>query len=360
MQKLTISIAVIVHNEAHNIEGLLASIDLLASPVIEEVLIIDNASNDHTRSVVRSCSQQYPSLKLRLIDRSSNHLAEARNLAIQEAISPWIYFTDGDCRLQPTEWKRATTFLSKLSKQVEIAAMGGGNITPVTRTLVSRGLLALRTNWWGHMGSIQVALPEKIQQVQLLSTCNLFLNKFWALKCGGFDKDFAYVGEDLSLCLRLQAAGGVLWAVPGIEVVHEQDRGLFFWFRKMFFYGKAQVDVAVRYPQHFRSLRGLQFLFLWVLLSFAILAPQVAIGFCIIAVTLLLSGFRGSDLSTEARLKGVCFILSSQAFYAVGELSAILLLLPKMLFTLPARIPILENIKKRINPGHNRTGILAE
>lgn len=343
MQELKISIAVIIRNEARNIRRLLDSVNAINAPIIEEVLVIDNASEDESVRVVEEWMGEHPFLKTRIFFRSTNHMAEARNLALDRAVGSWIYFTDADCRLEVPQWERAIRFLKENHHRENLAAFGGGNSPPITDSFVGHGLAALRCNWWGHMGSIQVRPPSCIRQVSLLSTCNLFLNKRWANSCDGFDLAFCRAGEDLSLCHRLELKGGELWALPDIDVIHYQDKGFLRWCKKMFAYGEAQVYVAARYPRHFSGLRGLQFLFIIGHIIILIWTPQTLLLSIFIAVGLLVLGFKNSTLSLPLKLKGVFFILMTQASYATGELSASLVLAWRMLFSFPKKMPSLEN-----------------
>jgi glycosyltransferase involved in cell wall biosynthesis len=341
MQHIGISVAVIVRNEAQQISDFLDSLAALSSEVIREILIVDNNSSDNTREVVSSWAGNHSLLQVKLLPLKSNNMAVARNLALRESTNEWLYFTDADCRLTLSGWQTAISFLNGITDE-KIAAFGGGNITPSGPTFVSQGLQAMSRNWFGHMGSIQIGVPTEVKQASLLSTCNLFVKKSWALKITGCDLAFSSVGEDMSLCYELRKAGGALIAVPGMEVLHLQDRGLPHWCKKMFSYGKAQILTATKYPEHFSGVRGLQFL----LMLLAMLAPlgslQIFVGLIVFYLSLLVIGFLQAKVSIQSGLVGIFFILISQIFYGVGELVAAFSLIPKMLLSFPKKRPDLE------------------
>ena len=66
-----------------------------------EVIIVDNASTDNTRSLVESFSQRYTHVRYILEERLG--ASHARNRGWRDAKGQYIAFTDDDCRL-PQDW----------------------------------------------------------------------------------------------------------------------------------------------------------------------------------------------------------------------------------------------------------------
>lgn len=336
MRARDLTIAIVARNEAHQILDLLEQIRGFAP--VAETLVYDNDSSDGTAETVEAWLGRHEGFHCRLFRGARNHMARARNHLLEEARTSWVYFLDADCRLEPVKWRALLAFL-ELGVPENVAAFGGGNVTPTGPSFVSHGLAGLSDNWWGHMGSIQIKPPARVQPVMLLSTCNLIVRRNAALACGGFDAAYSFAGEDLSLCHRLHEAGHGLLSVPGIEVLHLQDRGLWQWCRKLFLYGRAQVHVATRYPRHFSGWRGLQCAALIVGLGAIFLLP-VALP-VLFAMYLLLLGF-GFPRGSRGKVTTMPFIVLSHASYAAGELWAIVTLPVFHLFSLPTKIPILE------------------
>ncbi len=341
MQGTQLSLGLVVRNEASQIIECLENFKKIAGDHLGAIIIVDNDSADNTLKLIKTWQNQALPFGVVLIPSKDNNMALARNLILEHASTQWLYFTDADCRLQADSWSNLIKILQTRNEvgMAKSVAFGGGNTTPLANTFVSQGLSFLAYHWLAHMGSIQAVSPTEASPVALLSTCNLLVCVKTAKACGGFDEIYWRVGEDLSLSHRLRKAGHQLLSVPGIQVVHHQDRGLKNWLRKMFFYGRAQVHIAVKYPRHFWGLRGLQCL---AVLGFAILMisqPMMAIGILIIYFLSLIVLAKSPKWS---RLAGIGFVFLTHAAYAIGELSAILTLPIFALKTLPVKIPARE------------------
>lgn len=334
MPRSQVSLGLVVRNEASQLRAALDNIKQVAGSTIHEIVMVDNCSEDETSQIAQSWRQENPEVLLTYIRNTENNMASARNLVLQKAASAWVYFTDADCRLVPQNWER---FLRSLNS--DYAAFGGGNITPNTGTFVSRGLQHMALNPLGHMGAVQASPPQKMRVTKFLSTSNMLVSKEAALACGGFDEAYVRVGEDLSLCHRLTIYNHKICAVPQVEVLHLQDRGLWAWCEKMISYGRAQVFVGLRYPRHFCGLRGIQFVAVWIFFILLFAAPAVCVAIAISYLIILLALTRWQE---KGALQGVAFIALSHACYAMGELSGTLTGLIFVLKNFPTKIPVLE------------------
>lgn len=87
----SISLCMIVKNEAENLAACLASVGDLA----DEIIIVDTGSTDNTVEIARSWATQFKHFTW--ID----DFAAARNESIKEAQGDWIFWMDADDRLSP-------------------------------------------------------------------------------------------------------------------------------------------------------------------------------------------------------------------------------------------------------------------
>lgn len=342
MSKSRISLGLVVYNEVLHLENCLDNIKAVAGNDLFEVILVDNKSTDHTLSLAQNWAQNNPDLKVTIYHQGFNHMARGRNKILELAQTPWIYFTDADCRLREVAWKNIISFLD-IAEDRNISAFGGGNQTPLLETFVSQGISSMQSIWLGHMNSVQIKPPDKDRFVEHLSTCNLMIKKSCALKVQGFDSLFHPVGEDLSLSHRLSKEGLNLFALADISVDHHQDRGLALWIKKMVLYGQAQVHIAAKYPRHFKGLRGIQFITVLFLLLLSLYFPWLIPGIvaCYLLTLCLLLKRQGTKLLPMFR--GASFIFITQVSYAIGEVLGILTL-PVFLAKRPKPIPTLEKI----------------
>jgi GT2 family glycosyltransferase len=312
MRKPSLSLGLVVRNEASQIRELLEQIKEHWDSSFQEIIIVDNISSDATLQVIEEWSRQHPALAVKISVNNENNMATARNKILHQASAEWIYFVDADCRLHPEALQNLLAALFVFHEQADVGALGGSACPPPQRNFIYDGLRGLRGTWLGHMNSIQVKSPLRQKNAKLLSTCNFLVRKDAAVAVEGCDPDFARVGEDLSLSYRLTQKGYRLMALPNAEIIHHQKPLWSSWYAKMFRYGYAQTHMAWRYPGHFAGLRGLQFAGFLIFLVALIFFPLWLAGF---AVIYLLTLIIVSQSPTTA-----IFILSSQGVYGAGEL----------------------------------------
>jgi glycosyltransferase involved in cell wall biosynthesis len=89
-----ISVVIPACNAAATITATLASLRSEAD-IIGEILLVDDASTDGTAAVARQAAAEL-SLPLRVLPASCRDAGGARNVALAEAVHPWIYLIDAD------------------------------------------------------------------------------------------------------------------------------------------------------------------------------------------------------------------------------------------------------------------------
>lgn len=89
-----VSVVIPAHNAAKTIATTLASLAGEAE-VIGEVLLVDDASTDNTADVARQAAAQLI-LPLRVLPAGCRDAGGARNVALAQALQPWVYLIDAD------------------------------------------------------------------------------------------------------------------------------------------------------------------------------------------------------------------------------------------------------------------------
>jgi len=106
-KKLTsLSIFFPCYNEAKNIPELVAQANKVAAEIAEknELIVVDDGSQDETVAVVKNLQQQYP--QLRLVQHKKNQgYGAALQTGFAAAQYDWIFFADGDQQFDLQELK---------------------------------------------------------------------------------------------------------------------------------------------------------------------------------------------------------------------------------------------------------------
>lgn len=172
-----------------------------------EILIVDDASTDTTRTDLTSfiSSHQIPHCKLIELSQNSG-VSTARNIGVRAAQSSWVAFLDSD-----DEWQN-----DKIEKQVE--------------SLQKTGLLISHTDetWWRDRKVVTKKNKHRKYGGEVFNLCvdmcfigpsTSLLHRSLFEKHGGFDESFK-VCEDYDLWLRLTAENKVDFVNQELIIKH--------------------------------------------------------------------------------------------------------------------------------------------
>lgn len=110
--KVELSIIICTHNRADLLSECLGSfVRQSAAPSCFEVIIVNNASTDHTAVVAAEFETTYP--HFRMVTEEKVGLSYARNLGFQAAKAQWVSYVDDDAKAAPNYVKRALETISK-------------------------------------------------------------------------------------------------------------------------------------------------------------------------------------------------------------------------------------------------------
>ncbi len=167
-----------------------------------EVILVDS-SDDGTAEIVAS---RYPEIRLiRLPERTLP--GSARNIAIGEARSDLLAFTDADCAPEP-EWLQR---MVRAQASTDCLAVGGAVLNGLPRNPVA---------WSGYLLEFNEKLPSFPGGiVDLLPTCNVSFKRETFERHGPFPGDL-WPSEDHIYSWRLVQAGERLLFDPSIRVRH--------------------------------------------------------------------------------------------------------------------------------------------
>ena len=222
-----------------------------------EVVIVDDGSTDATCSVVEAWRSTAP-FAVRFLRKRREGPGPARDFGVRNSRGEIIAFTDSDCAPARGWLTAAVTALA-----------GAGLVT---------GPIELERPPDTHF-FFNSQLDRQDHDRGLYRTANLVLPRDVYLAVGGFDRGFAYAGEDADLGWRVRAAGGVAVFAPDAGVTHlATPMRLGDWLRKPLEFAVLPRLVA-RHPQIRRTaLFARYFLSRWQFL-FDVAIAGVALAF---------------------------------------------------------------------------------
>ncbi len=155
-----LTVIICTYNREKYIPNLLESIvNNTLSRQQYEILLVDNNSTDHTRSVCETFAQAHPDVKFRYVFEAEQGLSAARNRGIREARGEWIVYVDDDALVDAHYLQ---DYVDCFTQQPNVMA-AGGPIDPLYETSepawMSPYTKALLTAWMDY-GNVQRHYPK--------------------------------------------------------------------------------------------------------------------------------------------------------------------------------------------------------
>ena len=218
---MKLSVVITTRNEADNIANCIRSFDAVRDEV--EVIVVDNASTDETKSIASS-------LGARVFDKGPERSAQ-RNLGWRESAADWVVVLDADMILPPE------TVAEILALAAEGTASGVDACwIPEVRT--GTGLRVKARNF-----------ERSFYDGTCIDALRLFRKTVLA-KTGGYDENLIAGPEDWELDIRVLATGAVCKVLKH-HLVHNEKRLTFKrMLEKKAYYTKSFAAYQAKWPNH--------------------------------------------------------------------------------------------------------------
>lgn len=210
----SLAIVVCTYNRASALQRAVDSLQHLRLPedLQVEILIVDNASTDHTREVVANL-QNDARIPVRYQFESTPGVAAARNCGIHSTTSDWLAFFDDDQTADP-DWLQALWLAARRHRSMCV----GGTVR-----------LRLPDGFQGELSGVCRVLLSETRPAdadlpyggpRTPGTGNLLLHRQLLQQVGVFDSCVSVGGEDTELYQRIVQSGTVAWFATGAIVNH--------------------------------------------------------------------------------------------------------------------------------------------
>lgn len=230
-----ISVVICTYNGSRTIRRTLESVQKLAYPDYE-VIVVDDGSSDATPDVVAD----YDVRQIRLAQNAG--LAHARNVGMEAATGEIVAYLDDDA-YPDAHW---LSYLADGFAAASHAAVGGPNIPPDDAGLVARCVAS------APGGPAHVLISD--EEAEHLPGCNLAIRRQALRAIGGFDPRFRAAGDDVDVCWRLREAGWTLGFHPAAMVWHHRRDTVRGYWRQQCGYGQAEALLERKWPEKYNRL----------------------------------------------------------------------------------------------------------
>jgi GT2 family glycosyltransferase len=231
-----VSVVVCAYNAAETLHECLTSLERLAYPDFE-VIVVNDGSRDGTGAIAR----QHRSC--RVIDLDHGGLSAARNAGLAAATGDIVAYTDADVRVDP-DW---LTYLVQPFANAGVAAAGGLSLPPPDSPWVAHCVAR------APGGPTHVLLDDRT--AEHVPGCNLAVRRDALQAIGGFNPIYLRAGDDVDLCWRLQAGGGRIEFVPAALVWHHHRASVRAYWRQQVGYGEGESWLVLHHRERFAGAR---------------------------------------------------------------------------------------------------------
>lgn len=227
---MDVSIIIITYNSAEDITDCLHSVYEQQESVIQNVIVLDNLSQDNTVETVRN---QFP--QATLIEPGENlGFAKGVNRAIQSASTKYILLLNPDTRIIDHAIDKIVKFAEKNPGH---GLYGGRTLQPDmslepsscwglpslwSHFTFASGLSKLfKSNSFFDPESLGNWQRDSVREVGIITGCFLLATKEHWDTINGFDERYFMYGEDADLAMRTKALGMTPIICPDAELIHE-------------------------------------------------------------------------------------------------------------------------------------------
>lgn len=257
----TLTIAIPTHNRAATLRETLASVAALAIPadVDADCIIVDNGSTDDTAGTIEAFARA-ASMRVRRVFEARLGSSFARNRAVAETTSDFIFFMDDDVIVE-RDW--AAELLASIRTRELDAACG----------MVLPRWSSPPPDWLGpslwvklavhDQRAIAASAPEGIEHLVNYFSANVGFRRATFERYGNFREDLGVVGgnpisgEDTELFARIIGRGGAIGFAPRAVVHHlipPERMTRAYLRRKSFAYGVGSAFAGGRTHNHLDKL----------------------------------------------------------------------------------------------------------
>lgn len=282
---MKLSIVIVSYNVGNYLKNCLESVNETSKNLKPEIIVVDNHSTDDTHQMLQS---YFPGI--RLIKNYENFgFAKGANIGMRKAQGEFIFLLNPDTSVLECA---VTGMLEYMENHPEVGILGpklenpDGSLQHSCRSFPSwsvyfsnRQSILNRffpSNKWSQKYLLKQIDYRKIQEVEWICGCGLFLRKKMLEEINYLDEDFFMYIEDVDLALRAQKKNWKVVYFPQARVIHYQSKSVTQ--RKEAMLVEHHRSMYNYYLKHFSQnaiIRSLVFLGIFLRLGLALLGGKL-------------------------------------------------------------------------------------
>lgn len=209
MSKPKVSVGICVKDGADSIGEAVDSVLSQDYPhTLMEILLVDGGSKDETIPIIQKHLSN-SDIRFRIFFSSSRGLGFDRNIVIDNSLSEYIIWVDGDM-LVPKEFVRVLVEFMEANSNYGIAK-GKQALKPGANTLST-------LESYSRAAGRLVDYTSTKGQTKTLGTAGAIYRTTAIKKVGGFDENIRGYGEDWDIEIRIRKAG---WLLQTVDITYE-------------------------------------------------------------------------------------------------------------------------------------------
>lgn len=258
-----ISLIIPVYNRPEEVEELL---ETLAGQTFKdfEVVIVEDGSTADSKAVVDRFADR---LNISYRYQPNGGPASARNTGAKVAKGDFLVIMDSDCLVPPTYFETVRRHIDRDGiKFYGGADSAAPDFSPMQKA-VSYSMTSLFTTGGirGNERSLEKFSPRSF---------NLGIDRELYFRVGGFSD--MRIGEDIDFSKKVMATGIRAVFLPDATVCHKRRTSMRLFFKQVFIFGVARVNLNIRHPESRKPVYYLPGLFTLGSLALITFAPAVS------------------------------------------------------------------------------------
>lgn len=244
-----ISVVIVTRNRSKELLHCLGSL-ASQSETLDELVVIDNDSNDTTKEIVLNFSKNVKFPVGYVLEKKTGYPV-VYNRGLRESKCSWVAFIDDDC-VAEERWFEAIKDSIKKYPGVSV-------ILGQTDTYYNRNIISLSTSFLENLWKHNRVRNRKVYDLEILDNRNIVYNRrFLSKNKIAFDETrvshYGGSSEDCDLGMQIQKVGGKAIYESNMKVFHKDPVNGIHYFKKLVYSTKGHLSYERKWSEYRKTI----------------------------------------------------------------------------------------------------------